>query len=377
MLMNAVAPELVKAPTPPVEANGANVPLEAGADESSFLDTLELAVRGTGEEPLPDGALAAEVSDLDLADPAPSSSLEGEEVADPHEPTTTLLVSTEVKTHPDLDSGDTPASRAEQPDSRQNSQEPAGMEHAKPTSEVAPPREGPPIDAGSRVQPQAQPSAGDANQRVEPSGPSLENSAQGESGLHERSDTPKGDVSRSAAPPQTAEATAPKIDPGVSAAPGSSAQATQAPAGELRALPELPVQNEAEILRQVRVLIQDGGGRARIQLHPPDLGGLNLRIVVLHDSVQLSVVADRGAVAELLARHLPELRQALEAQGLQLDQAEVDVHEQAESRTPDGAAEERARQRDRDEASLLPEIPSLLAEGRPVLRSLGTVDVRV
>ena len=104
----------------------------------------------------------------------------------------------------------------------------------------------------------------------------------------------------------------------------------------------------------------------------------------MHDSVQLSVVADRGAVAELIARHLPELRQALEAQGLQLDAAEVDVREREQSsgsRSRDWAAEERSGGRDRDDGPQRPDLPPLPGDGslypHSALRSLGAVDIHV
>ena len=175
------------------------------------------------------------------------------------------------------------------------------------------------------------------------------------------------------------ELTGPRVDPVLSSS--GSTRPAEGAALELRALPELPVENETEIVRQVRLLAQNGGGRAQITLHPPELGGLSLRLTVVHDSVQLSVIADRSAVAELIARHLPELRQALEAQGLQIDQAEVNVrdHEQpGESRARDW----RERGSDRDPAGPQRSDSAFAAEDPlryplSTLHSLGAVDVHV
>ncbi|MFQ5513730.1 MAG: flagellar hook-length control protein FliK [Myxococcota bacterium] len=118
-----------------------------------------------------------------------------------------------------------------------------------------------------------------------------------------------------------AEAGAPKATPGPST---TSSEPT-------RTLPELPVVNESRILAQVRLLAREGGGIARIQLEPPHLGELQVRLTVTHDSVQMSLLADRPAVADLFTRHLPELRAALAAQGLQIDRADVEVHDHGAS----------------------------------------------
>jgi flagellar hook-length control protein FliK len=154
--------------------------------------------------------------------------------------------------------------------------------------------------------------------------------------------------------------------------------------GDGRILPEIPVRNEAEIVQQARVLIQNGGGQARIQLHPPQLGELGVKLIVTEQSVQLGFTADRMPLAELLARHLPELRHALDAQGLQIDRFSVDVRQ----REDDGGAFRSGDQRfEREGWGASRRQPSgdfgdfSLSNGRFVrairVTSLGTVDVHV
>ncbi len=153
-----------------------------------------------------------------------------------------------------------------------------------------------------------------------------------------------------------------------------------APTREPRALPELPVQNETDIIREARLLTQAGGGQARIQLHPPQLGELLLRITVTDQSVSVSFVAEHAQIADVLARHLPELRQALEGMGLRLDNLELDA------RTANDADEFGSRGSATDgntrdgtqrqglpgpHAELLPPLP------RVSPNSLGTVDVTI
>jgi flagellar hook-length control protein FliK len=122
------------------------------------------------------------------------------------------------------------------------------------------------------------------------------------------------------------------LDPAAQPTPASPSSAGRETARvAVRTLPELPVQNESRILAQVRVLVEDQGGTARIRLEPPQLGELNLRVTVRHDLVQLNLMVDRSAIADVFNRHLPELRGALEAQGLQIDHAQVDVRDREDS----------------------------------------------
>jgi hypothetical protein len=163
----------------------------------------------------------------------------------------------------------------------------------------------------------------------------------------------------------------------------------------VRALPELPASNESEIVRGARVLAREGGGTARIQLFPPELGGLEIRVAVTDRAVQLRFVADRAAVAELLNHHLPELRQVLQLPGLAVERVEIAHREPGLSRDdrdvghdgtfegPDdrgGAREESSR--DGAESQLTEswarpwELSAQSSAEGEVLRSLGTVDLR-
>ena len=165
-----------------------------------------------------------------------------------------------------------------------------------------------------------------------------------------------------------------------SAPQAQSAPQDVAPTREPRALPELPVQNETEIIREARLLTQAGGGQARIQLHPPQLGELSLRIAVTDQSVSVSFVAEHAQIADVLARHLPELRQALEGMGLRIDSLQLDARtagdeadefgsrsSTGERETPDGLRKDLSG----PPAELLPTLPHVPPS------SLGTVDVTI
>ena len=166
----------------------------------------------------------------------------------------------------------------------------------------------------------------------------------------------------------------------VSAPQAASASQDVAPTREPRALPELPVENETEIIREARLLTQAGGGQARIQLHPPQLGELSVRIIVTDQSVSVSFVAEHAQIADVLARHLPELRQALEGMGLRIDNLELDARTASDEADEFGSRGSAADRETWDE--LRQGLPGPSAEVLPPLprvapNSLGTVDVTI
>lgn len=65
-----------------------------------------------------------------------------------------------------------------------------------------------------------------------------------------------------------------------------------------------------------------------MQLHPKELGLVNLQLSVSQNKVKAHLLAQSQQVQEVLQRHLPQLREALQQQGLQLDHLQVSVGSQ-------------------------------------------------
>jgi len=66
-------------------------------------------------------------------------------------------------------------------------------------------------------------------------------------------------------------------------------------------------------------------GTVNLRLHPQELGELRLEIKVEQDNIKAHIVAQNPQAQEMIDRHLPRLREALEQQGLNLQQVEVTV----------------------------------------------------
>ena len=78
------------------------------------------------------------------------------------------------------------------------------------------------------------------------------------------------------------------------------------------------------VIKQIALKLGPDGGEMRVLLDPPELGRLQIRMVVEKGAVlQLSIAAERPEVLMMLDKHMPELRHVLSDQGLDLSGAEV------------------------------------------------------
>ena len=72
------------------------------------------------------------------------------------------------------------------------------------------------------------------------------------------------------------------------------------------------------------------GGVVRLRLAPAELGSVRLEMRIQQRSVEARVVAETEAAGAVLREHLPDLRQRLEAQGLQIERIEIETEGQGD-----------------------------------------------
>jgi flagellar hook-length control protein FliK len=77
----------------------------------------------------------------------------------------------------------------------------------------------------------------------------------------------------------------------------------------------------------ISVTSQSGGTTARIVLHPAELGSVQIHLRYSSDGVTATIRADSPQAAQVLHEAAPDLRRALEGQGLSL--LDLDVHDQS------------------------------------------------
>ncbi|MCA8975844.1 MAG: flagellar hook-length control protein FliK [Planctomycetes bacterium] len=100
-------------------------------------------------------------------------------------------------------------------------------------------------------------------------------------------------------------------------------------------------QSRESIFKQLMLKITAGGGEMRMRLDPPDLGELDLRMVVENGNrLTLAIAAERGDMADLIQRHLAELSETLASVGLEL--ASADIHARGGGARNDLTDDERA-----------------------------------
>ncbi len=101
---------------------------------------------------------------------------------------------------------------------------------------------------------------------------------------------------------------------------------------------QLDAQARDSVFQQILFKLGDGGGEMRLRLHPPELGELDLHLVVENgNSLRLSIGAERPELRDLLQKGLGELEQRLAAGGLQVVHAEVHDRPRSDAR-PHGEA---------------------------------------
>jgi flagellar hook-length control protein FliK len=95
-----------------------------------------------------------------------------------------------------------------------------------------------------------------------------------------------------------------------------------------------------QIMQGLRLQWRTGTGEARIRLHPEHLGAVDVALKVSDGGVRALVRAEAANVQDWIVRHRDELKAALQAQGLVLEDLEVVVDPDDRRRHAPGEAEQ-------------------------------------
>jgi flagellar hook-length control protein FliK len=97
---------------------------------------------------------------------------------------------------------------------------------------------------------------------------------------------------------------------------------------------------EQQMVDQVAAKLSSSGNQGKstltLNLHPPELGRLTVKLFSEDGHMSLHMHANNQQVQEVLERHMPRLRESLQQQGIELDDAMVSADSREE-----GGREER------------------------------------
>ena len=87
-----------------------------------------------------------------------------------------------------------------------------------------------------------------------------------------------------------------------------------------------PQQFAAGMTAQIRLLKSQGGGEARLNLHPADLGRMSIAVSTEGTDTRISFVVETSQARQAVEAALPRLRDLLDSAGLSLSESDVSEH---------------------------------------------------
>jgi flagellar hook-length control protein FliK len=167
----------------------------------------------------------------------------------------------------------------------------------------------------------------------------------------------------------------------VAAAQRLAAQ-TEGVAPKMMQLPSGQQLAESQLVDQVVTHLagsSDGeSGRMRLRLHPAELGSVRLDLIVDGDRLRAHLQAQTQQVQEVLDRYLPQLREALQQQGLKVDEFRVDVQGDRDQATEQRFARQQQQQEGSSRSPWLDEQQELEIPLQQLLRNVdGGISLRV
>lgn len=166
--------------------------------------------------------------------------------------------------------------------------------------------------------------AGASIQSVDGFSKSSEDSSGSESGMS--ADSGKSETSVSTGRAKEADSFAVQLN-GAKIESLSGAVASTAPAAVDR--PE-DVMNVRNLIQGAQVLLRQGGGEMKVQMHPEGLGQVDLKVMVSDGKVDVQILAETADTKRLLEKNINDLRASLSGQKLEISDLKVDMSKSPE-----------------------------------------------
>jgi flagellar hook-length control protein FliK len=106
-------------------------------------------------------------------------------------------------------------------------------------------------------------------------------------------------------------------------AAGSTVTAQTLPGAQVKTMEARGQEIANQIAQQVEMAANQGRGTLRIQLHPEDLGRIDLRLTHSAQGLIVTMIADRASTGQALSNQADLLRQALSEAGIQLSNLNI------------------------------------------------------
>lgn len=87
---------------------------------------------------------------------------------------------------------------------------------------------------------------------------------------------------------------------------------------------EIWARNSQEIISGAQTLIREKGGEVRVKLHPEGLGEVQLKVLLENGRVNVEMLAESVEARKMIESNLPDLKNNLSAQNIQVDLLKVD-----------------------------------------------------
>ena len=109
--------------------------------------------------------------------------------------------------------------------------------------------------------------------------------------------------------------------------------------------------SSTELATHLRVLKSSGGGEARLQLHPAELGRMTVSLITEGDHTRVSFTVDNSQAKQAVEVSLPRLRDLMEQVGLNLTDADVSERDskKSSSQSDEQSVSERAEDLEENE----------------------------